>query len=156
MTTPDAPPPPDASTPSRAPAPRSPTRPPSVIPSIVARARVLLIDDNPASIEPLEARLRAIGYQTTLVQDAVTAVDAARADPPDLVVLDAVMPELNGYQACRELKALEAAPFVLMLSDRDEPADRFWAEQCGADAFVARPFDPAAVVLRIAALLGAS
>jgi DNA-binding response OmpR family regulator len=136
--------------------PRMPTRPPTGAHPIASRARVLLIDDNPASLEPLEARLRALGYQTTMVQDAVTALDAVRTDAPDLVVLDVVMPELNGYQACRELKALDATLPVLMLSDRDEPADRFWAQQCGADAFVARPFDAAAVVLRISALLGSA
>lgn len=134
---------------------RPPTRPPaSAPPAVSLRARVMLIDDNPASLEPLDARLRSLGYQTTVVQDALTALDAVRSDAPDLVVLDAVMPELNGYQTCRELKAIDASIPVVMLSDRDEPADRFWAQQCGADAFLARPLDLAAVVLRVSTLLG--
>ncbi|MFO0645360.1 MAG: response regulator [Polyangiales bacterium] len=137
--------------------PRSPTRPPTgAHPVAAARARIMLVDDNPASLDALDARLRGLGYLTTVVQDAVTAVDAVRADAPDLVVLDVVMPELNGYQACREIKAIDPAIPVVMLSDRDEPADRFWAQQCGAEAFVARPIDAAAVVLRISALLGAT
>jgi DNA-binding response OmpR family regulator len=123
---------------------------------MTTRAKILLVDDQPEGLAALESRLRAIGYQTSLAQDGVTALEVIRTDPPDFVVLDVAMPELNGYQACREIKRGDPTLPVLLVSDRDEPADRFWAQQCGADAFVARPVDPAATVLRIAALLGES
>jgi two-component system OmpR family response regulator len=123
---------------------------------VSARERILLVDDNPEGLDALEARLRSLGYQIAVAQDGVAALESFAADAPDLVVLDVAMPELNGYQTCREMKRRDAAVPVLLVSDRDEPADRFWAQQCGADAFLARPLDTAATVLRIAALLGAS
>lgn len=120
------------------------------------RAKILLVDDHPEDMEALDARLRALGYQTHLALDGVTALESLRSDAPDFVVLDVTMPELNGYQTCREIKRIDPTLPVLLVSDRDEPADRFWAQQCGADAFTARPIDAAATVLRIAALLGES
>lgn len=116
--------------------------------------RVLVVNDNPDEIDALDARLRALGYRTSLLQDGEQALDVVSRDPPDLVVLDAFLPSLNGFQACREIKRIAPRLPVVMLSPRTEPADRFWAQECGAAALLARPLDLAVVVQRIAALLG--
>jgi DNA-binding response OmpR family regulator len=117
--------------------------------------RVLLVDDNPAAIEPLNVRLRGLGYATTVLHDGAQALASARRDRPDLAILDVMLPEVNGYQICRELKRLERPPVVVILTAKSEPADRFWAMECGADLFLTKPVDPEVLVLRVAALLGA-
>lgn len=117
-------------------------------------SRVLLVDDNPAAIEPLNVRLRGLGYATTVVHDGAQAMAYARRDRPALAIVDVMLPEVNGYQVCRELKRLERPPVVVILTARSEPADRFWAMECGADLFVTKPVDPEALVSRVAALLG--
>lgn len=114
---------------------------------------VLLIDDQPKAIEALEFRLRKAGYRTSHAQNGELGLESARQDPPDVVVLDVTMPELNGYQTCRELKKLRPELPVIILTGKIEPADRFWAMECGADEFMAKPVDPASVLQKLATLL---
>ena len=119
-----------------------------------ADLHVLLVDDNPAALEFLDARLRASGYRTTLAYSGEAALEHVRRDPPAIVLLDVTMPELNGYQTCRQIKLLGDIP-IIILTAKDEQADRFWAFQSGADDFVSKPFDPNVIVQRIAQLLSA-
>jgi len=72
---------------------------------------------------------------------------------PDIFLLDVTMPELNGYQTCRELKKVRQELPVLILTGKTEPADRFWAMECGADEFLTKPADPAVVLQKLAELL---
>lgn len=118
-----------------------------------AAQSILLVDDNPAAIEFLQVRLRSLGYRTTVATNGEAALEHVRRDPPALVVLDVTMPELNGYQTCRELKAIDKKLPVIILTAKTDPADRFWARQAGADDFLNKPIDPAVVVGRIDALL---
>jgi DNA-binding response OmpR family regulator len=116
---------------------------------------VLLIDDQPKAIEFLEFRLRQAGYRTTLAQNGELGLQAVRLDPPAAVVLDVTMPELNGYQTCRELKKLRPEMPVIILTGKTEAADRFWALECGADEFLTKPVDPAVVLQKLVGLLRA-
>lgn len=114
---------------------------------------ILLVDDNPSALDFLQMRLRALGYRVRVATNGELALDEIRRDRPDLVVLDVTMPELNGYQTCREIKAIDRALPVIILTAKTDPADRFWARQAGADEFLNKPIDPAVVVDRIGALL---
>ncbi|MDO9017529.1 MAG: response regulator [Deltaproteobacteria bacterium] len=116
--------------------------------------RVLLVDHNPADIEAVHRCLVDAGCVTTVIHDGSQGVVAARRDPPALAVLDVAVPEVNGYQLCRELKRLDPPPVVVLLSPRSTPEDLFWATQCGADLFLARPVDPEVFLQGVAALLG--
>jgi DNA-binding response OmpR family regulator len=116
-------------------------------------AHVLLVDDNPAGLEILEVRLKALGYRTTLAQNGELALECVLRDAPNIVVLDVTMPEMNGYQACREIKRQNPDIPIIILTAKTEPADRFWAFQSGADEFLNKPIDPATVVARITSLL---
>jgi DNA-binding response OmpR family regulator len=116
---------------------------------------VLLIDDQPKAIEFLEFRLRQAGYRTTLAQNGELGLQSVRLDPPAAVVLDVTMPELNGYQTCRELKKLRPEMPVIILTGKTEAADRFWALECGADEFMTKPVDPALVLQKLVGLLRA-
>jgi two-component system alkaline phosphatase synthesis response regulator PhoP len=114
---------------------------------------VLLVDDNPKGLEPLEARLKALGYRMTIAQNGEVAVSRFGQDRPSIVVLDVTMPEMNGYQACREMKRLDARVPIIILTAKSDPADRFWAFQSGADAFLNKPIDPNVIVQQMATLL---
>ncbi len=114
---------------------------------------ILLVDDQPKMMESLDFRLRKSGYRTTLVQNGELALQSARSDPPSAVILDVTMPELNGYQTCRELKKQRPDLPVIIFTGKAEPADRFWALECGADDFVVKPADPAVIMKKLEALL---
>jgi CheY-like chemotaxis protein len=120
------------------------------------RAHVLLVDDNPRGLEFLDFRLKALGYRTTLAENGELALGVVAQDRPDIVVLDVTMPEMNGYQACRAIKRMAPKMPVIILTAKTDPADRFWAMQSGADAFLNKPIDPVIVVEKLKELLGAS
>src|SRR5690242_15375622 len=107
---------------------------------------ILLIDDQPKGLEFLDFRLKQAGYRTTIAQNGELGLESAQRDPPQAVILDVTMPELNGYQTCRSLKKLRADLPVIILTGKTEPADRFWAMECGADEFVTKPIDPAIIL----------
>lgn len=128
--------------------------PPRRAAAVKAGTRALLVDNSLAAIEPIHQCLAAIGCAATMLHDGAQGLVAARRDAYDLAVLDVALPEVDGYQLCRELKRLERPPLVVMLTARAEPEDRFWAAECGADLFVAKPVDPEVFALRLADLLG--
>jgi DNA-binding response OmpR family regulator len=104
---------------------------------------ILVIDDDPDQRRFLERMLTATGYRVTIVPDGEAGLAAAVAQPPDAIVLDVMMPRLNGFQTCRRLKkdpATAGCP-VVMLTAKDQPADQFWATEVGADAFLTKPID---------------
>ena len=117
---------------------------------------VLLVDDNPKAVEFLAVRLKALGYRTSAAHNGEAAIAAVERDRPDIVVLDVTMPEVNGYQACRAIKRISPKTPVLILTAKTDPADRFWAFQSGADAFLNKPVDPVIVVEKLKELLGVS
>jgi DNA-binding response OmpR family regulator len=121
---------------------------------MTAAPRVLLVDDTPECLQFLDARLRALGYATSIVHNGAQALEEVARERPDLVVLDISMPEMNGYQACREIKRIAAGLPVLVLTAKGDPAHRFWALESGADDFLTKPIDPAVVAQRVRALLG--
>lgn len=116
-------------------------------------AHVLLVDDNPKALEILEVRMKALGHRTTIAHNGELALGVVERDRPDVVVLDVTMPELNGYQACRAIKRIDANIPVIILTAKADPADRFWATQSGADAFLNKPIDPAVVIQKVTELL---
>ena len=111
----------------------------------------LIIEDDPEQRKLFDRTLTALGWRITTAPDGEAGLAAARSHLPDIIVLDVMMPRLNGYQVCRQLKADDATraiPIVIVTS-KDQPADEFWAKEVGANAFVSKPVD----VLELAALL---
>ena len=111
----------------------------------------LIIEDDPQQRKLFDRMLTALGWRITTAPDGEAGLTAARSHLPDIIVLDVMMPRLNGYQVCRQLKADDATraiPIVIVTS-KDQPADEFWAREVGANAFVSKPVD----VLELAALL---
>jgi twitching motility two-component system response regulator PilH len=104
---------------------------------------VLVIEDDPDQRRLLERVLVGSGWRVATAPDGETGLGVAKNHPPDAIVLDIMMPRLNGYQTCRQLKAdlATAGIPVVMCTSKDQPADEFWASEVGADAFLAKPID---------------
>lgn len=103
----------------------------------------LIIEDDPDQRRFLERMLGGSGWRVATAPDGEAGLLAAREQHPDAIVLDVMMPRLNGYQACRLLKSdpeTRDIP-VIILSSKDQPADEFWAREVGADAFLSKPVD---------------
>lgn len=111
-------------------------------------SRVLVIEDSATQREMIANLLRGSGLTVIEATDGVEALDKIQGNPPDLVVLDIVMPRMNGYEVCRRLKAdpkTKNVP-VVMCSSKGEEFDRYWGMKQGADAYVAKPFQPTELI----------
>ncbi|WP_380165390.1 response regulator transcription factor [Jannaschia sp. R86511] len=114
--------------------------------------RVLVVEDDPAIADAVRRRLVSEGYQVEVVHDGRAAVAAAEAGPPDVVVLDVMLPGLDGIEVCGRIQARRPVP-VLMLTARAEETDRLIGLAVGADDYLTKPFSPRELVARVAALL---
>ncbi len=132
--------------PSRAGAPDRPPRP------VTARARILVVDDDPTVAEVVAGYLDRAGFAVDVVGDGPSAVARAAARRPDLVVLDLMLPGMDGLEVCRRLREDGPLP-VVMLTARGEEDDRILGLEVGADDYVAKPFSPRELVLRVGAVL---
>ncbi|MYW05717.1 response regulator transcription factor [Streptomyces sp. SID3343] len=114
---------------------------------------ILVVDDEPAVREALETSLRFEGYRVTLAGEGVAALSAIAGDEPDLVLLDVLMPRMDGLTACRRLRARGDTLPVLMLTARDAVGDRVTGLDAGADDYLVKPFDLDELLARVRALL---
>ncbi len=117
--------------------------------------RILVVDDDAAVRESLGRALRLEGYDVELASDGVEALERldANGDDPDLVVLDVLMPNVDGLEVCRTLRRTGSRLPVLMLTARDEVTDRVAGLDAGADDYVVKPFALAELLARVRALL---
>lgn len=114
--------------------------------------RVLVVEDDPTVSEVVIRYLEREGYLVEASFDGADALERALADPPDLVVLDLMIPSLDGFEVCRRLRATAPVP-VIMLTARGEEADRIVGLELGADDYVAKPFSPRELTARVKAVL---
>jgi DNA-binding response OmpR family regulator len=115
-------------------------------------AKVLVVDDDPTVAEVVVAYLERAGFDTRHVGDGAEAVGYALAFDPDLVVLDLMLPGLDGVEVCRRLRARSEVA-VVMLTALGEEADRVLGLEVGADDYVTKPFSPRELVLRVQSVL---
>ena len=103
----------------------------------------LVIEDDPDQRRLLKRMLGASGWRVEAAPDGEAGLQLAVEHRPDVIVLDVMMPRLNGYQTCRRLKAEPATATIpiVIVTTKDQPADEFWAREVGADAFLAKPVD---------------
>jgi two-component system OmpR family response regulator len=116
-------------------------------------ARILVVDDEPAITDLLSTALRYMGYQVTTAANGHAALDAAATSAPDLVVLDVMLPDIDGFEVCRRLRAARDFVPVIFLSARDSEDDRVTGFIRGGDDYVTKPFSLEELTLRIGALL---
>jgi two-component system, OmpR family, response regulator RegX3 len=114
--------------------------------------RVLVVDDEPAITDAVSYALESEGFEVDVRADGNAAYEAARAGGHDVVVLDALLPGLSGFEVCRRLRAESEVPIV-MLTARDTEVDRVLGLEIGADDYVTKPFSMAELLGRIRAIL---
>jgi two-component system alkaline phosphatase synthesis response regulator PhoP len=119
-------------------------------------AKILVVDDEQSIIDLLEYNLRQNGYQVVAASDGYKALQLARSEQPDLIILDLMLPGPDGFDVCRELrreaKAAAGVP-IIMLTARDEEVDRVVGLELGADDYVTKPFSVRELMARVKAVL---
>jgi two-component system alkaline phosphatase synthesis response regulator PhoP len=113
---------------------------------------VLVVDDDPGIVKVVRAYLEQAGFQVLVAYDGKRAMHIARHDRPDLVVLDLMLPEMDGWDVCRALRKESEVP-VIMLTARVEETDRIIGLELGADDYVTKPFSPRELVARVRTVL---
>ncbi|UVW27671.1 response regulator [Massilia sp. H6] len=113
---------------------------------------IMIVEDEPELAALVADYARAAGYAPLVCADGLAALAAIRAQPPALVVLDLMLPGLDGLSLCRELRAFSAVP-VLMITARVEESDRLLGLELGADDYLCKPFSPRELMARIKAIL---
>nr|WP_074456907.1 response regulator [Candidatus Synechococcus spongiarum] len=114
--------------------------------------RVLVVDDEPAVRRILETRLRMAGYTVILAGDGEEALSQFYREQPDLVVLDVMLPKLDGFGVCRQLRAESSVP-IIIVSALDNTSEKVAGLELGADDYLSKPFAPRELEMRIAAVL---
>ena len=120
--------------------------------------KILIVDDSPAEVKLMQAVLHGAGYSSVAVHDPMRIEQMIDVERPSLILLDVVMPQRNGFQACRELKnnADYARIPVIMVSSKNTESDKFWAKQQGADGYVVKPFTNEELLGTVKSLVGKS
>lgn len=114
--------------------------------------RVLIVDDDPNLVEGLRWYLEAEGFEVTTATDGEAAIETFRSERPDLLILDIMMPKVDGIRVC-EVVSSESDALIVMLSARDSDIDKVRALKLGADDYVTKPFNISELVARIQALV---
>jgi len=118
-------------------------------------ARILIVDDNEANVDILRARLQANDYDIVTAPDGEEALAAAREHLPDLILLDVMMPKLDGIEVCRRLRADDSMPFIpiILVTAKSDPKDVVAALEAGGDEYLTKPVDHASLVARVKSML---
>ena len=116
---------------------------------------ILVVDDNPMNVDILQTRLTAHGYAVITASDGEQALATARAQHPDLILLDVMMPKVDGVTVCRELKADTSLPFmpIIMVTAKSDSQDIVAGLEAGAEEYLTKPLDHAALMARVKSML---
>jgi DNA-binding response OmpR family regulator len=109
---------------------------------MVAHKKILIVDDSPAEVKLMQGLLEREGYWPVGLNDSTRVEETITAERPNVILLDVVMPNRNGFQICRDLKGnadFSSIPVILVTS-KDTASDKYWGQQQGADGYVTKPF----------------
>jgi twitching motility two-component system response regulator PilH len=117
---------------------------------------ILVVDDSPTEVSLLLAALRPKGFRLLLAGDGDQALELARREHPDLVLLDVILPRQNGFQVCRQLKtAAETQDIkIIIVTSKTQSSDRFWGLKQGADEYLTKPYTSEALLSAVERHLG--
>jgi len=118
--------------------------------------RILAVDDEPHILKLVGFSLKAGGFEVIEASDGLSAIEIAEAEQPDLILMDVMMPVLDGYESCRRLKANPATANipVVMLTAKTQLAEQKVGLDCGAQDYICKPFTPKDLVAQVQAFLG--
>ncbi len=117
--------------------------------------KILVVDDEPVLVETIDYNLKQAGYQVITVADGASALEAARRETPDLIILDIMLPEMDGLEVCRQLRreSNTATTPIMMLTAKGDEIDKVVGLEVGADDYVTKPFGRRELLARVRALL---
>jgi two-component system alkaline phosphatase synthesis response regulator PhoP len=122
----------------------------------MSKGKILVVDDEVYLLQILDFSLGAEGYEVVTAEDGEQALQKAKSEQPDLIVLDIMMPKVDGYEACRKLKqdpAMKDVP-VILLTAKGRDIDRKLGLEVGADDYITKPFSPNKLLEKIGSFLG--
>ncbi len=117
-----------------------------------ARLRALVVDDEPALAKVVAAYLERDGFNVAVAHDGERAIELARSESPDVVILDVMLPGIDGIEVCRRLRSFSDA-YIVLLTARTEETDKIVGLSTGADDYVTKPFSPGELLARVRAML---
>jgi len=120
------------------------------------KPKILVVDDEPEAVELLEFNLKQAGYVVSTAGDGADALKRARSQTPDMIVLDVMLPEMDGFEICKSLRldSSTAKIPIIMLTAKAAEIDRVLGLELGADDYLTKPFSPRELLLRIKKILG--
>jgi twitching motility two-component system response regulator PilH len=120
--------------------------------------KILVVDDSPTDRQYMIETLKGKGFQIVTAENGEDAINKAKAELPDLILMDVVMPGLNGYQATRQITRDDATKHipVIMCTSKGADTDKIWGMRQGANDYLVKPVDPAALLAKIAQLSAAN
>ena len=119
-------------------------------------ARILIVDDSPSQLMGIRRIVEKLGHEALTAEDGAAGVEVAKREIPDLILMDVVMPNLNGFQATRAIskEATTSQIPVVLVTTKDQETDRVWGMRQGAKAYVTKPINEAELTETINGILG--
>ena len=119
-------------------------------------ARILIVDDSPSQLMGIRRIVEKLGHEALTAEDGQAGVDAAKRELPDLILMDVVMPNLNGFQATRSITREPTTKHipVILVTTKDQDTDRVWGMRQGAKAYITKPFSESELSELITQYLG--
>ena len=119
-------------------------------------ARILIVDDSPSQLMGIRRIVEKLGHEALTAEDGAAGVEAAKREIPDLILMDVVMPNLNGFQATRSItrEATTKHIPIVLVNTKDQDTDRVWGMRQGAKAYITKPFSESELADMIQQMLG--
>ena len=116
---------------------------------------IMIVEDSPTAMRHIQSILGDNGYRVQCASDGEEALEIAIQEPPDLILLDIILPKKNGFQVCRQLKTTPDTENIkiIMLTSKSQDSDRFWGLKQGADEYMTKPFEDEAMLANVERLL---
>ncbi len=120
-------------------------------------ARILIVDDSPSQLMGMKRIVEKLGHEPLQAEDGAAGVEAAKRELPDLILMDVVMPNLNGFQATRSISKDPTTAHIpiVLVTTKDQETDKVWGMRQGAKGYITKPFNEADLVKAIGSLLPA-
>ena len=119
-------------------------------------ARILIVDDSPSQLMGMKRIVEKLGHETLSAEDGAAGVEVAKKEKPDLILMDVVMPNLNGFQATRAISKEPSTSHIpiILVTTKDQETDKVWGMRQGAKAYITKPFNESQLIDVINQLLG--
>ena len=119
------------------------------------KEKIMVVDDSPTELKIMTEPFIPKGYKVITAMDGEEAIKMAEIEKPDLIVLDVIMPKMNGFQVCRKIKTTPELKNIkiILLTSKNQESDEFWGLKQGADAYMTKPFDASELLAKAESLL---